>query len=89
MKKGLIAVFTILFFCNFGRVEYSALNPKAKIIRVDSSAKPMQAISPKLDKQDVSEQESTETSDQSSGWLKYIVIGIKTFFATLLKLLIA
>jgi hypothetical protein len=89
MKKGLIAVFTILFFCNFGRVEYSALNPKAKIIQVDSSAKSMPANSPKLDKQDVSEQESTETSDESRGWSKYIVIGIKTFFATLLKLLIA
>ncbi len=89
MKKGLIGVFTILFFCNFGRVEYSALNPKAKIILVDSSAKSMPANSPKLDKQDVSEQESTETSDESSGWSKYIVIGIKTFFATLLKLLIA
>ena len=89
MKKGLIAVFTILFFCNFGRVEYSALNPKAKIILVDSSAKSMPANSPKLDQQDVSEQESTETPDESSGWSKYIVIGIKTFFATLLKLLIA
>ena len=89
MKKGLIAVFTILLFCNFGRVEYSALHPKAKIILVDSSAKSMPANSPKLDKQDVSEQESTETPDESSGWSKYIVIGIKTFFATLLKLLIA
>jgi hypothetical protein len=89
MKKGIIAVFTILFFCNFGRVEYSALNPKAKIILVDSSAKSMPANSPKLNKQDVSEQESTETSEENSVWSKYIAIGIKTFFATLLKLLIA
>jgi hypothetical protein len=89
MKKGLIAVFTILFFCNFGRVEYSALNPKAKIILVDSSAKSMPANSPMVDKQDLTEQESTETSEESSGWSKYIAIGIKTFFATLLKLLIA
>ena len=89
MKKGLIAVFTILFFCNFGRVEYSALNHKAKIILVDSSAKSMPANSPMVDKQDLTEQESTETSEESSGWSKYIAIGIKTFFATLLKLLIA
>jgi hypothetical protein len=89
MRKGLIAVFTILFFCNFGRVEYSALNPKAKIIQVDSSAKAMSANLPKVNKQDVSEQESTETSEESRGWSTYIALGIKTFFATLLKLLIA
>jgi hypothetical protein len=89
MRKGLIAVFTILFFCNFGRVEYSALNPKAKIILIDSSAKTMPANSPKVNKQDLTEQESTETSEESRGWSKYIAIGIKSFFAALLKLLIA
>jgi len=89
MRKGLIAVFTILFFCNFGRVEYSALNPKAKIILIDSSAKTMPANSLKVNKQDLTEQESTETSEESRGWSKYIAIGIKSFFAALLKLLIA
>ena len=89
MRKGLIAVFTILFFCNFGRVEYSALNPKAKIILLDSSAKAMPANSTKVNKQDFTEQESTETSEESRGWSKYIAIGIKSFFAALLKLLIA
>jgi len=89
MRKGLIAIFTILFFCNFGRVEYSALNPKAKIILIDSSAKTMPANSLKVNKQDLTEQESTETSEESRGWSKYIAIGIKSFFAALLKLLIA
>ena len=89
MRKGLIAVFTILFFCNFGRVEYSALNPKAKIILIDSSAKTMPANSLKVNKQDLTEQESTEPSEESRGWSKYIAIGIKSFFAALLKLLIA
>jgi hypothetical protein len=36
-----------------------------------------------------SEQESPEASDESAGWAKYIALGIKTFFATLLKLLVA
>jgi hypothetical protein len=49
----------------------------------------MPANTTKVNKQDFTEQESTETSEESRGWSKYIAIGIKSFFAALLKLLIA
>jgi hypothetical protein len=39
MKKGVVALLVIVFFCNFGRVEYSALHPKSKIIQTDSTSK--------------------------------------------------
>ncbi|MEY4308398.1 MAG: hypothetical protein RL422_601 [Bacteroidota bacterium] len=90
MKKLIIALFTISLFCNFGRVEYSALNPKAKTIQMDSTARIVAANPSKVTPNEIpSEQESPEASDESAGWAKYIALGIKTFFATLLKLLVA
>jgi hypothetical protein len=91
MKTGIIALFTILLFCNFGRVEYSALNPKAKTIQVDSASKIVVANPPQTMSNDVSkpEQEASETSDDQQGIIKYVALGIKLFFNTLLKLLIA
>ncbi len=90
MKKLIIALFTISLFCNFGRVEYSALNPKAKTIQTDSSARIATANNTKVISNDLpSDQESPETSEESTGWAKYLALGIKTFFATLLKLLVA
>ena len=90
MKKLIIALFTISLFCNFGRVEYSALNPKAKTIQMDSTARIVTANPSKVTPNGIpSEQESPEASDESAGWAKYIALGIKTFFATLLKLLVA
>ncbi|UAJ13082.1 hypothetical protein [Aquirufa lenticrescens] len=90
MKKLIIAFFTISLFCNFGRVEYSALNPKAKTIQTDSTAR-IAALNPsKATRSELpSEQESPEASEESTGWAKYVALGIKTFFATLLKLLVA
>lgn len=92
MKKGLIGILAIMFFCNFGRVEYSSLNPKAKTVQLDSTYKSMGATETKVAKvttNEQSEQESTEATDENYGWSKYIVLGVKTFIATLLKLLIA
>jgi hypothetical protein len=91
MKKGIIALLTIMFFCNFGRVEYSALNPKSKTIKSDSMAKSSSFSTPAVVKADTgqSEQESTDVSEESIDWANYVVIGIKTFFGTLLKLLVA
>lgn len=92
MKKGLIGILAILFFCNFGRVEYSALNPKSKTVQVDSTYKSMGTTEVKVKNatnREQSEQESTEATDENYGWSKYIVLGVKTFFATLLKILIA
>lgn len=90
MKKLIIALFTISLFCNFGRVEYSALNPKAKTIQTDSTARIASANTTKVISNDLpSDQESPETSEESAGWVKYVALGIKTFFATLLKLLVA
>lgn len=92
MKKGLIGILAILFFCNFGRVEYSALNPKSKTVQVDSTYKSMGTTEAKVNNatnREQSEQESTEATDENYGWSKYIVLGVKTFFATLLKILIA
>lgn len=89
MKKGVIALLTILFFCNFGRVEYSALNPKAKTIQVDSTYKVTSSTAPKLTRQTEQEPETTEASEESFGWSSYIVLGIKTLFASLLKILVA
>lgn len=90
MKKLIIALFTISLFCNFGRVEYSALNPKAKTIQTDSTARIATANNTKVISGDLpSEQESPETTEESTGWVKYVALGIKTFFATLLKLLVA
>jgi hypothetical protein len=90
MKKLIIALLTISLFCNFGRVEYSALNPKAKIIQTDSTATIAAMNSEKLITSDLpSNQESPETSEESTGWANYLALGIKTFFATLLKLLVA
>jgi hypothetical protein len=90
MKKLIIALFTISLFCNFGRVEYSALNPKAKTIQTDSTSRIVSANTAKVVSSELhSDQESPETSEESTGWAKYLALGIKTFFATLLKLLVA
>ncbi len=91
MKKGFIALLTILFFCNFGRVEYSALNPKASTVQLDSTYKTTGNATSKVSRptEQEQEQETTEASEESFGWSKYIVLGIKTFFATLLKILVA
>jgi hypothetical protein len=89
MKKGFIALLTILFFCNFGRVEYSALNPKATTIQLDSTFKTTSSTSTKVSRPTEQEQETAEASEENFGWSNYIVLGIKTFFATLLKILVA
>jgi hypothetical protein len=90
MKKLIIALFTISLFCNFGRVEYSALNPKAKTIQTDSTTRIASANTTKVLSSDLpSDQESPDAREESTGWAKYVVLGIKTFFASLLKLLVA
>ena len=89
MKKGFIALLTILFFCNFGRVEYSALNPKATTVQLDSTYKSTSSTTTKVARQTEQEQETAEASEENFGWSNYIVLGIKTFFATLLKILVA
>jgi hypothetical protein len=89
MKKGFIALLTILFFCNFGRVEYSALNPKATTVQLDSTFKTTSSTSTKVSRPTEQEQETAEASEENFGWSNYIVLGIKTFFATLLKILVA
>jgi hypothetical protein len=91
MKKGFIALLTILFFCNFGRVEYSALNPKATTVELDSTFKTTSSTSTKVSRptEQEQEQETAEASEENFGWSNYIVLGIKTFFATLLKILVA
>lgn len=91
MKKGFIGILTILFFCNFGRVEYSALNPKAKTIQTDSSArmmanKPQRIVSREEGSPD---QDVSDTTEEQMSVAKYIATGIKLLFATLLKLLVA
>lgn len=89
MKKGFIALLTILFFCNFGRVEYSALNPKATTVQLDSTYKTTNTTTNKVSRPTEQEQETAESSEENFGWSNYIVLGIKTFFATLLKILVA
>jgi hypothetical protein len=89
MKKGFIALLTILFFCNFGRVEYSALNPKATTVQLDSTYKSTSSTTTKVARQTEQEQETVEASEEKFGWSNYIVLGIKTFFAALLKILVA
>jgi len=89
MKKLIIALFTISLFCNFGRVEYSALNPKAKTIQLDSTAKTITQNTSKVSPTELPEEESSDASEENEGWTKYIALGIKTFFATLLKILVA
>jgi hypothetical protein len=89
MKKGFIALLTIMFFCNFGRVEYSALNPKATTVQLDSTFKTTSSTSTKVSRPTEQEQETAEASEENFGWSNYIVLGIKTFFATLLKILVA
>ena len=91
MKKGFIALLTILFFCNFGRVEYSALNPKASTVQLDSTYKTTgnTTTNTKVSRPTEQEQETAEASEENFGWSNYIVLGIKTFFATLLKILVA
>jgi hypothetical protein len=89
MKKGFIALLTILFFCNFGRVEYSALNPKATTVQLDSTFKTTSSTTTKVSRPTEQEQETAEASEENFGWSNYIVLGIKTFFATLLKILVA
>jgi hypothetical protein len=89
MKKGFIALLTILFFCNFGRIEYSALNPKATTVQLDSTYKSTSSTTTKVARQTEQEQETVEASEEKFGWSNYIVLGIKTFFAALLKILVA
>lgn len=89
MKKGFIAFLTILFFCNFGRIEYSALNPKATTVQLDSTYKSTSSTTTKVARQTEQEQETVEASEEKFGWSNYIVLGIKTFFAKLLKILVA
>ena len=80
---------TILFFCNFGRIEYSALNPKATTVQLDSTYKSTSSTTTKVARQTEQEQETVEASEEKFGWSNYIVLGIKTFFAALLKILVA
>lgn len=80
---------TILFFCNFGRIEYSALNPKATTVQLDSTYKSTSSTTTKVARQTEQEQETVEASEEKFGWSNYIVLGIKTFFAKLLKILVA
>ncbi|MCZ2483999.1 hypothetical protein [Aquirufa antheringensis] len=90
MNKLIIALFTISLFCNFGRVEYSALNPKAKTIQTDSTVRVVAANPSKVVPSELpAEQDSLEASEESTGWANYVALGIKTFFATLLKILVA
>jgi len=92
MKKGIIALLTIVFFCNFGRVEYSALNPKSKIVKVDSTFKSVNITSTKMIKSgsgSATEQETSESTEERFQWTKYVVLGFRTLMATLLKLLVA
>jgi len=91
MKKGFIALLTILFFCNFGRVEYSALNPKASTVQLDSTYKTTGNSATKVSRptEQEQEQETAEASEENFGWSNYIVLGIRTFFAALLKILVA
>ena len=89
MKKGFIALLTILFFCNFGRVEYSALNPKATTVQLDSTYKTTSNTTTKVSRPTEQEQDTAEASEENFGWSNYIVLGIRTFFASLLKMLVA
>jgi len=89
MKKGFIALLTILFFCNFGRVEYSALNPKATTVQLDSTYKTTSNTTTKVSRPTEQEQDTAEASEENFGWSNYIVLGIRTFFASLLKILVA
>ncbi|MFD3407970.1 hypothetical protein SKC37_04835 [Aquirufa sp. HETE-83D] len=91
MKKGIIAFLTIVFFCNFGRVEYSALNPKAKTIQLDSTVKSASVSTSTVEKTDTvqTEQDSADATEENLGWSTYLVLGMKTIVATLLKLLVA
>jgi hypothetical protein len=89
MKKGFIALLTILFFCNFGRVEYSALNPKATTVQLDSTYKTTSNTTTKVSRPTEQEQDTAEASEENFGWSNYIALGIRTFFASLLKILVA
>lgn len=91
MKKVFVGILTILFFCNFGGVEYSALNPKAKTIQTDSTARlvangPQKMINQEENRPD---QDVSDSAEEQVSVATYIATGIKLFFATLLKILVA
>lgn len=88
MKKLIIALFTITLLCNFGRVEYSALHPQAKMIALDSTSKLGMQTPTKVVKE-VEAVPETEIKEKGRSLLTYLVAGIQVFIASLVKMLIA
>lgn len=78
---------------SFGLVEYSAMRPQTYFVGIDSTKQFKQPLvnSAKkeinqVQKKEDENQQDGQLNEESSHWSKYIVLGAKAIFSTLLSL---
>lgn len=78
---------------SFGLVEYSAMRPHTYFVGIDSTKHLKQPLlnSAKKEinqvpKKEDENQQDAQLNEEGSHWSKYIVLGVKTIFSTLLSL---
>lgn len=96
MKKSIhfLGVFMIyIMTSSFGLVEYSAMRPQTYFVGIDSSKQIKQPLinSAKkelnqVQKKENENQQDGQLNEERNRWSKYIVLGVKTIFSTLLSL---
>ncbi|MHA8063524.1 hypothetical protein [Aquirufa aurantiipilula] len=96
MKKSIhfLGVFMIyIMTSSFGLVEYSAMRPQTYFVGIDSTKQFKQPLvnSAKkeinqVQKKEDENQQDGQLNEESSHWSKYIVLGVKAIFSTLLSL---
>ncbi|CAM4331955.1 hypothetical protein EWU23_00310 [Cytophagaceae bacterium 50C-KIRBA] len=95
MKKsihflGLIMIY--IMTSSFGLVEYSAMRPHTYFVGIDSTKmkqSPLASAKKELNqvqKKEEENQQDAQLNEEGSHWSKYIVLGVKAIFSTLLSL---
>lgn len=84
-----------LFSSSFGLIEYNSLKSKAKTVQLDSTQKvhSVQVLKSNyptnLPEQEKTQKEKEDTNFMVECLTKYLIIGIKTVFTTLLKIVLS
>ncbi|CAM3306142.1 hypothetical protein [Aquirufa ecclesiirivi] len=96
MKKSIHFLGVVMIYImtsSFGLVEYSAMRPQTYFVGIDSTKQfkhPLSSSAKKefiqVQKKEEDNQQDAQLNEERSHWTKYIVIGVKTIFSTLLSL---
>ncbi|MHA8086217.1 hypothetical protein [Aquirufa sp. Wall-65K1] len=97
MKKAIhfLGIFMMyIMISSFGLVEYSAMRPHTYFVGIDSTKQLKQTslLAAKkeinsLPKKQEDNQQDSQINEEAKHWSKYIVLGVKAVFSTLLSLL--